>query len=206
MREYALLERMALVPLYHDEQTAGVLLITDAGILSLPDEEAIQIFEDIGKEAGTLLFSSRQQKLQKLLVSKKGPSVDPYQTLSHYVEEAKNSEKQVQIILLDLTNFENQLKQTLEDADSFRINQDLYKIVSSMIPEQGEVIHIDYSQLLIFFSGKTVVDPKLVLHQMKSALKRFFHVHDDVPEIETVFRSFPEDGEDENELLKGLLR
>ncbi len=206
MREFSILERMAIVPLRYDDQTAGILLITDAGILSLSDDEVVQILTDISNEAGNILFSSRQQKLEKLQFSDKEQSIDPYQTLSAYIEDAKSSGKHVRILLIDLTNFENQLKDTLQDADAFRINQDLYKIVASMIPEQGEVIHIAYSKLLIFLPGRTLIDPNLLLHQMKLALKRFFHVQDDLPEIESFVRSFPEDGEDENELLKGLLQ
>ncbi|MFO7849770.1 MAG: hypothetical protein R6V67_07395 [Spirochaetia bacterium] len=202
VREFDSLDNILIVPFHHQDTVIGLLIIAESSV-SLDEQEKF-LLEEIDS-LSDFLFKSRENFYTKPA----GTLYRPEQSteITHdLIEKAKKEDKNLIIIKLETTRIVEHLLSCLDNADPYRLRQDIVRIISSMVGENGRVIFSEYSYCLLLIEAKSITRGKLLLHQIYNSLNSYFALDNTpLPQISSAERHFPKDGATADTLLEGLI-
>ncbi len=205
IREFSILERVLLLPISYNHKPIAFLLMTDSLLFEYGENEISEFFKKVHEPIRSLIVASRQEKLERLQYNLYYSKANVLEELSKMVQYAYTAQKHLLTISLPLDSIINHILETISDAEPYRVKEDVIKILASMIPGNGKVFPAKENNVILALSQKTTPNPKLLIHQMIFALKGFFHLLEGLPDVDYQVRIYPQDGDNVNDLLTGLL-
>ena len=188
--------------------------ILDADVAVLIDDD--EIFEDpkfisyLSAVSPIIANSFLQSKVYSRIESKTSVPETLSETevilsnIDNQIELSLNKNEKLALIILDIEPIIDFLEEQQPGIDSFRIKQDVLKILSTMVESIGNVFDLPHDKALLFLSSKTAVKTSLLINQIQISLQSFFHNHDYFPQIKAMVKQIPEDGMDSS-ILKEYL-
>ncbi|MFP4268028.1 MAG: hypothetical protein ACLFQW_08560 [Spirochaetaceae bacterium] len=202
VRQFDALEEILIVPFHHKDTVIGLLIIADTSV-SL-DEQEEYLLSTI-EELSNFMYTSRENFYTK-------PAGTLYQleesveVTKKLIEKAKNENQNLILIKLETKRIVEHLLSCLDKADPYRLRQDILRIISSMAGENGRVIYSHYSHCILLIEAKSLTRGKILLHQIYNSLNSYFALKDaPLPQISSLERQFPRDGDTAEKLLEGLI-
>lgn len=202
IREFSMLDSLLVFPFFSEDALIALLLITESPICSETADTLKTLHDTIHTAVVFLLVSSRVQRLKKL----QGKiAVEDNITIEHEVrnlaERADAHQKQLLLVLFSAGVLIEHIIGSISDAQPYRIKQDIRRILSSMVPDEGAVFRLKGDRFLLCFLAKTTPNPKLLVYQISLALRQFFSDLSDVPDVEYKAKQYPVDGDNILNLL-----
>jgi hypothetical protein len=192
--------------IYNNTSIVAILFISESPLLTKSREYIEELFENLHENITPLLYSSREEKASKLSYPVSINNKDVLENgLNDLLENASATEKHGIIIIISIQALVDHIMNSISEADSYRIRQDILKVLSSMVPDNGKIITIDNERVLLGFTAKKVSYEKLIMHQLSLSLKQFFYELGQAPVLDYRVRIYPQDGEDPKTLLEGIV-
>ncbi|MEW5814337.1 MAG: hypothetical protein AB1798_02935 [Spirochaetota bacterium] len=204
IREFAILEKALIFPFTHTGKLLSLLLIVES---SLPDsdDELSKLFDALSPLVSPNIYASRFDKFNKLASMQMEKSADLHNEVKTMINTAEAAGNEMILLVITIENLISTILAGSQDADGYRVKNDILRILSAMVSGTGKVFTLDNDRLLFLISGKSVHNEKLLLHQIFLALKSFFRKINEMPELLHAVRKYPQDGRDAVTLLNGLL-
>ena len=202
-REFSVTEKVLIAPILSEKKIIAVLFITDSEILSSPQDEVIIFFETLSREAGPLLLRKRESVLNKLdtiAVKEENPET----AINHYIEQM--NDKKFLLVSVELIEFIKSIKESDPDSITFRIKQDIVRLIKTLISDKGKVIDTGGSTILILLKGEKDKEAELFVHQIGLSLGYFYkqNIRDFKPDYS--IKTYPADGITAEKLLDEILK
>lgn len=202
VRQFDALEEILIVPFYHKETVIGLLMIADASV-SLNEQEEFLL--STLEELSNFMYKSRESFYTKPSGTLHR-SEESLEVTDNLIKKAQKEDKNLILIKLETTRIVEHLLYCLDKADPYRLRQDILRIISSMAGENGRVIYSEYSHCILLIEAKSLTRGKILLHQIYNSLNSYFALEDSpLPQISSVERHYPKDGETAETLLEGLI-
>lgn len=174
-REYSLISELLLVPFRHGDAVEAVFLTTDCPLLSSSTLKTVD-FVTLSRDLGEIIHHSRNTTLQRLT----GAEVRSRSVLLSSVQESlelvTGDQNRLTFFLVSLKGFLDLLHGKAKLVETYRLREDVIRIVSSMMPDAVNVFSIDRHVLLIIMPGKFHVNTDLLVHQIKVGLQTLFKI------------------------------
>ena len=169
-REFSTLSHLLLVPFIHESRFMGLLLSAQS------DQADLDIFKTLAERAAGHLYAARERHLEG---AKRGIPERP-QSLRESVQVALQSclDKGFSPMLIRINTAA--LIESVQKAnpyiDSFRLIQDISRVVLSLFQSLGSVFQVDRERMLIVVTNQVQPiqegDPELLLHHLRATLGR----------------------------------
>jgi len=202
IREYSILEKIYLLPFIYQDKIIGILLVTSSPILLESDESFFEPFKNVFTTIAKIIYHSREEKLNKLSQTEVKPKNLILQQITCLTEQAHHHETKVYFIVFNLKDLLETVQRDLENIDVYRMQEDIFQIITSMMPENDKIYFVDPYKLLVILSGRYHINDKLFVHQITIALRQLYtSLHGftlDTYEIIT----YPDDASRPDEIIK----
>jgi hypothetical protein len=202
-REFASLSELAFMPLIFDQKLIALLAVSRMG---LPLEgETAELLAQACRAAAPLIHRARELKLIRL---KEGRSPEPRQDLQQALQDlqrkVESSRFPLVLIRVSLSRIVETILKKNSFVDDFRLQEDLVRIIASLLAGVGKVFKLDPKGLLLVIHRMPDADPGLLLHHLCLSLRGFFLELAAEPgmQFEERVRIWPTDGTE----LEGLVR
>ncbi len=195
-RELAGLHELLLIPFIRENRFMGMLLIAEreGGL----EQDDLRTYENISSRAAALFYRTRECNLE---AAKRRLPEKP-ETLKERVRAAAqfSRERGIGLIMIrfSIAKAAQRILKRNPYIDSFRLREDIFRVVLSLFQSLGSVFQIDQERLLAVISNMRNGDPDLLLYNLKGTLKRLFQelADEEQIELEEEFRSSGKDAED----------
>jgi len=205
IREFDLISASWICPFVFNGEVIALFMINESPLCT-EKSNLIEVFKQIAFKVSPILHSSREEKFDGLDQEEPLPEKEEiYEEVSKMIEAASSSNKKILLIVFSVDSMIEEILREAPDADPFRIWRDIVRIISNMTPDNGKLLVIDKNNLLLMIAGKSVLNEKLLLHQINTAMKDYFHLKGTLPVVQPAVRMYPDDGEDSTELLEGII-
>ncbi|MFP4564497.1 MAG: hypothetical protein ACLFRY_14440, partial [Spirochaetia bacterium] len=174
-REYSLISELLILPFRHGDAVDAVFLITDSPILSNSTLQTVD-FETLSRDLGEIIHHSRNTTLQKLTGAEVRSRSELLSSVQESLELVTGENNRLTFFLVSLKGFLDLLHREAELVETYRLREDVIRIVSSMMPDAVNVFSIDRHVLLIIMPGKFHVNTDLLVHQIKVGLQTLFKI------------------------------
>jgi len=169
-REFSTLSNLLLVPFIHENKFMGLLLSTESGQANL------DMFRTLAERAARHLYAARERHLEG---AKRGTPERPEslrQAVQAALQPCLEQGFSPLMILIDTATLTESVRRRNPYTDSFRLNQDISRVVLSLFQSLGSVFQVDPERMLIVVLKKAqpiqAGDPELLLHHLKTTLGR----------------------------------
>jgi hypothetical protein len=173
-REFSTLSTLLLVPFIHESKFMGLLL--SAGLEADTDQNKLDIFETLSNRAAVHVYRARERHLEG---AKRGIPERP-ESLRESVRAAIQPclEQGLSPLMIRLSTgklIESVRKQN-PYIDSFRLGQDIARVVLSLFQSLGSVFEVDRERILVLVTNtahpKYERDSHLLIYHLKATLGR----------------------------------
>ena len=204
LREFSILERLLFLPLEINDEVFGLLIATSAKSFSSEDE-LLNLLKENQEKISNIIYQSRADHLFSTSVSSLKEKDEAITTVSHLIATLPHTSTGLVLFVFDLNKIIKQILKNNEDADSLRIREDVLRILTPMISENGSIVTLDTLQLLIVIPKSRLRRNDLFAHQIASAIKGYFSLPNSAPNPISHIKAFPDDGTNAEELLSDIL-
>jgi hypothetical protein len=195
-RESAALQELLLVPFIQENRFMGMLLVAEreGGL----EQDNLRVYEQLSGRAAALFYRTRERILE---AAKRGLP-EKTGTLKERVRAAAqfSRERGIGLIMIrfSIARITQRILKRNPYIDSFRLHEDIFRVVLSLFQSLGSVFQIDQERLLAVIGNMRNGDPDLLLYNLKGTLKRLFHelADEEQIELEEEYRSSGEGVED----------
>ena len=169
-REFSTLSNLLLVPFIHESKFMGLLLSAQS------DQTDLELFETLADRAAGYLYSARERHLEG---TKRAIPQQP-----ESLREAARAALQPSLekgfsplmIRINTTSLIESVQKRNPYIDSFRLNQDISRVVLSLFQSLGSVFQVDRERILILVTNNVNPlqegDSELLLYHLKATLGR----------------------------------
>ncbi len=203
MRIFDMTDKAALLPIYKEKNLLGIIIILDSDIL--PENIILNTFNSFTSTISDLLFSSRFLNLNHFKSGRIIAVEDIQHEIDSRIEQTLTRNDRLTLIIINLENILEFLKEKNKELDLFRVKNDILAILNSMVEGIGEVLNIDTTRALLFLSSKTSIKDKVLLNQISLSLQSFFQYKENFPPLSAIIRRIPEDGMDSDTIMDQLV-
>ncbi len=169
-REFSTLSNLLLVPFIHESRFLGLLLSAEA------DRAGLDVFETLADRGARHFYAARERHLEG---AKRGTPEQP-ESLPESVRTALQPcvEQGLSplMIRIDTATLVETVRRQNPYIDSFRLNQDISRVVLSLFQPLGSVFQVDRERMLILVTNTPQPvqegDCELLLHHLKATLGR----------------------------------
>ncbi len=169
-REFSTLSNLLLVPFIHESRFLGLLLSAEA------NGTGLDVFDTLAERAARHLYAARERHLEG---AKRGTPEQP-EFLPESVRTALQSCVQrgfpPLMIRIDTATLMESVRRQNPYIDSFRLNQDISRVVLSLFQHLGSVFQIDRERMLILVTNTSQPvqegDCEMLLYHLKATLGR----------------------------------
>lgn len=196
-REFSVTAKITIAPLFAEREIIALLFISKGEIADQSTGYKQKILKKLSDEAGPLLFEKRGNIINKLEIMEFNEnSVE--ETISRYI--GKHKESVFLLISVSISDFPKHFQDRNMSSLSFRIKQDILRLVKTLISNKGEVYSGDKDTLIIILKGERTVEAEMFVHQIGISMKYFFKItnSDYTPRFQV--KKYPDDGKTAEEL------
>ena len=169
-REFSTLSNLLLVPFIHASKFMGLLLS------AVSEQTDLDIFETLADKAAGHLYAAREKHLEG---AKRGIPQRPEALLEAVRTALQPSLEQgfsPLLIRISTARLLESVQKLNPYIDSFRLNQDISRIVLSLFQSLGSVFQVNRERMLILVTNNEHPlqegDPELLLYHLKATLGR----------------------------------
>ena len=195
-REYGLIEDFFCIPFAIDNETIGLLLITEFKSYEPDDWE--EIFYDISKSLSYPLYKSRMILINTEAENSSSPGKDLSSFLSDYFD--KNEKNDYYLIKLELSGLLNALS-IEQDLTIANIKSEIVSVFKTMSGRDTEIQELPHNSILLIQKKDKIPDIELFIHQLTSSLPLIYSNLKSVPELNTTIQLYTPDSS-----LKDILK
>ena len=200
-REFSVTDSILLAPILAEKKLIAIIFISEGEILNQSRDFKLRLFQDLSNETGPLLISKRDNIVNKLEdVSQK--DLVKEDIVSNFID--KNAEKNFLIIKVDVQKVIEHLLQNDSSAISFRIKQDILRLIKTLIADKGEVVNNNSNSLIILLNGNRVEEAELLIHQIGLSINYFYKINSQNFKLDHLIKIYPEDGKNVEQLLSSI--
>ncbi len=204
-REFSILERLYICPFYNGDDIFAILLFSEMESMKGENNHILDMMIKISDYIVPKLLSSREMKIKDLSRTLSIPKENILNESDLFIKSLQQKDLNGIYIKLNFMNLINQITVSTPLSDPFRIRQDIQRILSSMVSGTGKAFYSGSNTFLIIISAGSVRNEKLLIHQIRMAMRNFFMDLDGLPDPDCIIRRYPDDGESSKEILDGLL-
>jgi hypothetical protein len=169
-REFSTLSNLLLLPFTSESKFMGLLLSANA------DPKNLRLFETLASRAATHLYAARERHLEG---AKRGIPQRPeslQETVRKTLQPCVDKDFSPLMIRINTAGLVEAVRKHNPYIDSFRLNQDISRIVLSLFQSLGTVFQVDSERLLILITNPAHPiqegDYELLLYHLKATLGR----------------------------------
>ena len=199
-REASMLERIFLFPFMAESELQALLLVTESQYL-YEDEYLRVMLAAVAEPTGGAMRSRRisdERILRRALVFRQSE-------LEVAVDRVASQATHVCVVLLELSDIVSQVAEAAEYLDSFRVRQDVLRVLASQFASTASVCDVDANRALLLIHGQVGDDLDLTVHHAAAAIAYLLPEISGVPVMRTVIRSYPDDGTELGSLITSIL-
>ena len=207
-REFAGLSGLTFAPLIHEGKLAALLLITQTETGAGLQSPAAALLAEACLLAAPLIHNAREQKLERMAAAGAPEPPESVQVTIRALEaECRRTGMPLLMVRLSLAHAVELILQKNSFVDDFRLQEDLARIIASLLADIGRVFRLGPARLLLAVTRMPDPDPGLLLSHLTLSLKGFFlelEGESDVRYAEQV-KVWPADGAEAAGLARALL-
>jgi hypothetical protein len=169
-REFSTLSNLLLLPFTSESKFMGLLLIADA------DRTNLELFETLASRAATHLYTARERHLEG---AKRGIPQRPeslQETVRKALQPCVDKDFSPLMIRINTAGLVEAVRKRNPYIDSFRLNQDISRVVLSLFQSLGTVFQVDSERMLILITNPAHPiqegDYELLIYHLKATLVR----------------------------------
>ncbi|WP_319562250.1 hypothetical protein [Marispirochaeta sp.] len=171
-REYELIEDLRMLPLYADDEAAGMILLfgeepDELDHVSLPGKDIEALQTSMGRYL-------QRNKLLHLGDSSKRDTSGSIKDLHDFLQRMESQNKVVTAIRFSLSRVLIRLSALFADVDLFRARRDSLRIIETLFEGNSRIIPLREDEYLLLLGTRHRPNPKLLQHQVRLALQNFF--------------------------------
>ncbi len=204
LRESSMLERLLFLTLEINDEVFGLLIVSSAKSFSSEDE-LLNLLNENQRKLSNIISQSRATLLFPTAVYSLKEKDEAITTVSDSITTLPHNSTGLVLFVFDLNKIIKQIINNNEDADFLRVREDVLKILTPMISENGSIVTLDTLRLLIVIPKSRLHRNDLFAHQIASAIKGFFSLPSSAPNPISHIKAFPDDGTNAEELLSDIL-
>lgn len=198
-REYSVTEQVIIIPFMARKEIIAFLLISEGEILQQQTEYIQKIFEQVSFSAGPLLYSKRENIFNKLK-SISGNENDIDNSVNGFIQSNKSSE--FFLLSVSIGEMIELISNKDTNAISFRIKQDIFRLIKTLLAENGEVIFGNNNSIIILTKA---AEAEMIIHQIGLSLNHFYQISTSDFKPKYLVKKYPDDGQTAEELTLNLL-
>lgn len=204
-RENSAINQLIFVPFIADSKLIAILLIIK--MEALIDLETPGILKEVSLAAAPHIYKARENKLGNLSGDSKTVTFESLQSrVDELIDKCGKRNRSLVLIKISIEHMLNTVLNYNEFIDPFRLKEDLFRIIGSLLTDIGEIYRLDSNYLILLISEMPIMDPALLLHQLTISLGTFFEIlkaeHSMVFDEKIIV--YPDDGDSAEKLLSDL--
>lgn len=199
-REFSVTESVLIAPLYSEKQLVAIVFISQGSIMSESRENKIKLFSALSDKAGPLLFNKRESILNKM--EEFGHDDTKEKIIDGFIGELKDSG--FLLLSIQLSSFIQYIMDNGANSISFRIKQDILRLIKTLVSNKGEVINSENNSVILLLKAGRIEEAELFIHQIGLSLCFFYKITTDNYKPEYTILKYPDDGGTASELLQTL--
>ena len=164
-REFALIQRLVLVPFVHLHRLLGLLLIVR--MAPEPDPKLLSLLQQAAQQASPLLHRLAGRSAEQL-PAESGLSVP--ELVQNALQTAKQKSHPLVLMRLDLDPILRRAASRFPELETFRLQEELAILCRAMFQVIGQVRVIQKRSLLILVHGMKEADVELLRRQLLAVL------------------------------------
>jgi hypothetical protein len=170
LREFSTLSNLLLLPFISESKFMGLLLCAN------PDQTNLELFETLASRAAAHLYAARERHLEG---AKRGTPKRPEslrETVRAAMQPCLERDFSPMMIRIGTAGLVEAVRKRNPYIDSFRLNQDISRVVLSLFQSLGSVFQVDSGHMLILVTNTghplQEGDYELLLYHLKATLGR----------------------------------
>ncbi len=201
-REYSVTKTVIIAPLFAERSLMALLVISEGEIFKQSTGFKQRVFEKLSYEAGQLLSSKRDSIINKLeSITADGDS--PEVTVERYINDS--SIESFLLLSFSIGEYISFIIKKDSNALSFRIKQDILRLVKTLISDRGEVFNGGADSILILLKAARKEEAEMFVHQINLSLSLFFKITLNGFKPQYIIRKYPDDSIKTEELISNFL-
>lgn len=201
-REYSVTKSMIVAPIFAESSLMGLLVISEGEIFNQSAGFKQRIFKKLSDKAGQLLSSKRESILNKLdTISTNGNTAEV--TVKKYIDDS--TIESFLLLSFSISEYIYFITQKDSNALTFRIKQDILRLIKTLISARGEVFNGSVDSILILLKAGRKEEAEMFVHQINLSLSLFFKITLNGFKPQYNIRKYPDDGVITEELILNFL-
>lgn len=201
-REASQLERVLLFAFVTDDEAQAVLMISETPYFEHQTEFLRLILAAVGEPAARVIQKQRLRYsdiIRHAVVFK----IDELPVVTEKL--ADRAPRGVSLITLQFSDVVSQVAAANSHIDTYRVWQDILRIVAALFASSATVCDLDRNQLMICLHGSIEDDLTLIVHHIGVTIAELLPEVVDVPVLRFQSREYPNDGPDLLQLARALM-
>ena len=165
-REFSTLSNLLLLPFIAESRFMGLLLSAN------PGQADLEVFETLAGRGAQYLYAARERHLEgvKRITPQHPESLreSVQAALQPYLEQGLSP----LMIRINTAGLVESVQKRNPYIDSFRLNQDISRVVLSLFQSLGTVFQVDRELMLIVIANSAQGDCELLIYHLKATLAR----------------------------------
>lgn len=201
-REASQLEQLLLFPFVSGETVQAVLLLLETPYFEDGAEYLRLILAAVGEPAAQIVQKQRLRYSEIMRHAVVFKSTELEIVAERLADRAPRG---VHLVHLSLADIVSQVVSENAYLDSYRVWQDLLRIVASLFASTGSVCELNQHQLLLLLHGSLEDSLGLIVYHIGVTIAELLPELSDVPVVRFESRNYPADGSDLLELAHSLM-
>jgi hypothetical protein len=180
----------------------GILLIVSAEAENQLNPGLFSPFRNVFTSLSQTIYHAREEKLEKMSSTEVKSKENILIEINSVISEADEKNSKVSFLLLPFDSLLNKLKSRINNIDMFRIQEDIIRAITSMMPETDKIFFIDQTKLLVILSGRYHFSADMFVHQISVSLQHLFSSLENTGIEEYTLITYPDDAAASDDILK----
>ena len=198
-RQASMVKRLALLPFCVDNTIVAMIVIVASPYLSLESIAIRLIVAAVRQQMLSLILHNQEVRIRARFRKVLGDRSEIVQQIG--TELARSEGKVVILAVIDIDPLLNAICGSSPDTDRFRLQQDILRIIGSMLEDTATAGALSSGRIVIILQPGQPAGAELVVHQLEVGLRDLFHELSQPVSLNPHYRTVTRDVASINDLL-----